>query len=219
MDALDRLAGPAHDLLSRVDATLSRTGAPADHPLWPLLGRLRGLPGEAVATVAALRPAPLSAAGSDLRTLSGQYAQRPARPGGTAGDWRGPAAAAFTTRWAGLCAHVEHGLAGRLTDSAGYAEAVADWIGRTRLAVARTLALVMTSAEAVAVAYEADPAQVARAAADIAARVLGTVADAYAQADALVAEWSDRLAELPFTPPPAVPAAPTGTGTVDVPLW
>jgi hypothetical protein len=221
MDALDRLAGPAQELLSRVDATLRRTGAPADHPLWPLLDRLRGLPTGALATVAALRPAPLSAAGSQLRALSRQYAEWGYRPAGSDEGWRGPAAEAFTARWVGLCAYVGHGLAGRLADSAEHAETVADWMGRTRLALARTLALVMASAEAVTVtvtvATGADPAQAARAAADIAARVLGTVADAYAQADALLAEWPDRLAELPLTPPP-VPPVPAGTGSLEAPL-
>jgi hypothetical protein len=214
MDALDRLAGPAQELLSRVDTTLARAGAPSDHPLWPLLRQLRVLPGDAVATVAALKPAPLSAAGLALRTLSRQYAQ----PRVTPPSWTGPAAEAFTARWASLSAHVEHGLAGRLAETACYAEEVADWVSRTRLAVARTLAVVLTSAEAVAVGSGAESAEVVRAAADIATRVLGTIAHAYAQADALVAVWSGPLGDLPFRPPPSVPATSSGTGSIDVPL-
>ena len=92
MDALDRLAAPARELLSRVDGMLTRIGAPEDHPLWPLVRRLRVLPGDAVAALAAVEPAPLSAAGPALRTLSGQYAQ----PRATPPDWAGPAAEAFT---------------------------------------------------------------------------------------------------------------------------
>jgi hypothetical protein len=215
MDAFDRLAGPAHELLSRVDTILTRAGAPDDHPLWPLLRRLRALPGDALATIAALEPAPLSAAGSALRTISGQYAQ----PSGPLPGWRGPAAETFTARWASLSAHVEHGLAGRLADTAAYAEAVVDWVSQTRLAVACSLAVVLSSAEAVAVAVGsgAEPTEVGRAAADIAARVLGTIADAYAEADKMMADWSRRLGELPFTPPAAVPAASSGTGSLDVP--
>jgi hypothetical protein len=213
MDALDQLVGPAQDLLSEVDATLTRAGAPDDHPVWPLLRRLRALPGEAVDAVAALSPAPLAAAGPALRTLAGQYAQ----PRATPPDWRGPAAEAFTARWATLSAHVEHGLAERLADTAFFSDAVADWVSRTRLALARTLAVVLTSAEAVTMGYGPEPAQVVRAAADIAARVLAPIADAYAQADALLATWSGRLDELPFTPPSPVPPAPPGTRSVDVP--
>jgi hypothetical protein len=214
MDALDRLAGPALELLSRVDATLARAGAPRDHPLWPLLRRLRVLPADAVAAVVAVKPAPLSAAGPALRTLSRQYAQ----PRATPPDWKGPAARAFTARWASLSAHVEHGLAGRLAETASYADEVADWVSRTRLAVAGTLAVVLSSTEAVAIGSGAESAEVARAAADIASRVLGTIAHAYAQADALVAVWSGPLGELPFTPPPPMPAASSGTGAIDVPL-
>jgi hypothetical protein len=211
MDALDRLAEPAQELLSRVDDTLIRGGAPDDHPLWPLLRRLRVLPGDAVAAVSALRPAPLAATGPALRTLSGEYAQPQAPP-----DWHGPAAEAFSARWTTLSAYVEQGLAERLAATAAYAEAVADWLGRTRLAVARTLATVMTSAQAVTLGTGAEPGQVVRAAADIAARVLGTLADAYAQADQLLEAWSGQLGELPLTPSPAVPVA--RPRSLDVPL-
>ena len=212
MDALDRLAGPALELLSRVDATLTRSGAPDGHPLWPLLRRLRVLPGDAVAAVAALRPAPLAAAGPALRALSGQYAQ----PHATPPDWQGPAAAAFTARWTTLSGYVGDGLAERLADTASYAQAVADWVGRTRLAVARTVATAMASEQALTLGTDAEPGEAVRAAADIAARVLGTVADAYAQADMLLEAWSGRLGELPFTPPPAAPAG--HPGSVDVTL-
>jgi hypothetical protein len=209
MDALDRLAGPAEELLSRVDGTLTGAGAPGDHPLWPLLRRLGVLPGDAVAAVAALRPAPLAAAGPALRTLSSQYAQPHAAPPA----WHGPAADAFTARWTTLSAYVEHGLAERLADTADYTEAVADWVIRTRIAVARTLATAMTSAEAVTLRTGAEPGQVVRAAADIACRVLGAVADAYAQADLLLAAWSGRLGELAFTPASGAAVS----GPLDVP--
>jgi hypothetical protein len=216
MDALDRLAGPAHDLLSRVDGMLAWAGAPDDHPLWPLLRRLRVLPGDAVAAVAALHAAPLAAAGSALRTLSNQYAQPAATPSVSRGmaAWQGPAADAFSARWTTLSAYVEQGLAGRMADTAGYAEAVADWVSRTRLAVARTLAAIMTSAEAVTLRTGAEPGQVVRAAADIAARVLGAVADGYAQADLLLETWAGRLGELDFTPASAAAVS----GALDVPL-
>ena len=191
-DFLDRLAEPAEDLLSKVDAVLVRVGAPADHPLVPLLRHLGALPGEAVAAVTTLGVQPLSATGPALRNISHSYA----RVRVTAPDWHGRAADAFTNHLTALSAHVEHNLSGRLAGTACFADAVADWAGRTRRAVAGTLATVLASAEAVTVVCGAEPDQLARAAADIAARVLGTVADAYAEGEALLVAWSGKLDEL-----------------------
>jgi hypothetical protein len=85
------------------------------------------------------------------------------------------------------------GLTERLEATAGYLEAVADWLARSRLAVARTLAVALVSAEAVAVRTpDAD------AAADLAAYVLTVVAEVYDDGRALLDEWPARLAELPF---------------------
>jgi hypothetical protein len=75
MDALDLLAGPAGELLTRVDGALARSGAPDAHPIWPLLRRVGALPGAAVGAVAELRPAPLAAAAPSLRTLAQGYAE------------------------------------------------------------------------------------------------------------------------------------------------
>ncbi len=136
MDALDRLAGPARDLLAKVDDSLARTGAPADHPLWPLLRHLRVLPGDAVGAVAGLDPASVDAMGPPLRTLSDRYSQSSTPPL----DWHGPAAQAFNDHWRTLSAFVEQGLSGRLADTASFAEAVAAWMRRTRMSVARMLA-------------------------------------------------------------------------------
>jgi len=47
MDLLDRVTGPAADLLARVDDGLLAEGAPAGHPIWPLLRRAGALPGDA----------------------------------------------------------------------------------------------------------------------------------------------------------------------------
>lgn len=202
MDALDQLIGPADDLLSRVDSLLTRSGAPADHPLWPLLRRLGVLPGDAVSAVAAVRPAALAAVGPVLGGLTEEYAELSFPD---TGGWQGSAAEAYATRSASLAAQVTGG-ATALAETARWADAVADWAGRMRLAVARTLALVLTSAEAVAVVTEA--ADAVPAAADIAARVLQTVADAYAEAEDLVTNWSylrdEAPAESPATTAPNV---------------
>jgi len=192
MDALDELAAPAADLLGRVDALLARYGAPADHPMWTLTRRVRALPGEAVGAITELRPGPLAAAGTRLRELLRGYDDTtvPAAP-----TWRGAGAERFGYRWAALCAHSE-GLVGRLDATAGYLDSVADWLTTARLAVARTVAIALVSAEAAAV--RTVPADAALSAADLAAHVLTAVARVYDDGRTLLADWPARLAELPF---------------------
>ncbi|HEY3011068.1 MAG TPA: hypothetical protein VGJ63_23850 [Micromonosporaceae bacterium] len=169
MDALDRLTGPANDLLVLVDRALARSGAPDAHPVWPLLRRVGALPGAAVSAIADLRPAPLAAAVPSLRTLAQGYADASAavtvggsvaaaRSGvsGLAVDsdgWQGGAAEVFAARWSALSAHLVGGvdsMYARLEATAAYADSIASWMSRTRGAVAETLARVLTSAEAVA---------------------------------------------------------------------
>jgi hypothetical protein len=224
MDALERLAGPASDLLALVDRALARSGAPDAHPVWPLLRRVGALPGVAVGAIAELRPAPLAAGGPSLRMLAEGYAEASAAatihaPTGTtgralmvdSGGWQGMAAEAFAARWSALSAHLAGGvdsLSARLETTAAYAESIASWMARTRGAVAETLARVLTSAEAVAVVtgpagagwfgaeWPAPPA--ARAHADIAAAVLYPIARACEQASELAERWSPRLTELAY---------------------
>ncbi|MDG4833830.1 hypothetical protein O7627_31640 [Solwaraspora sp. WMMD1047] len=220
MDPLDRLAAPAADLLGRVDDLLTDGGAPADHRIWPLLRHLRTLPGPAVGAICALRPAPLAAAGTAARTLLREYDHT-----GTAlrGElpWRGAGADAFTAHRAALAAHLDgagESLVGRLTATAGFADAVADWISRTRLGLARTLAAALGSVEAVTLVTGdagratgtgsgSGPAPGGAAAAELGARVLGTIATAYEEAEALAHRWPAAAGELAYRP-----AAPTGGG-------
>jgi hypothetical protein len=206
-DALDRLAGPAADLLDRVDTTLTRCGAPADHAIWPLLRRVGALPGEVVGAIAALRPGPLAAAGMPLRALIRRYGD--AAVAGPVG-WRGAAADRFADQWTALRTHLDgdaESLTGRLAATAGYLDAVADWLAEGREALARTLASALISAEAVAVRTAAVGAPLA--AADLAAYVLAAVAGLCDDGGTLPGSWAPRLAELPFRPPPGdVPAGP-----------
>lgn len=223
MDALDRLAPPGADLLSRVDQLLTVRGAPAGHALWPLLRRLRTLPGDAAAAIAALRAEPFAAAGIDLRGEIPEYdAVRAALTVET--GWAGAAGEAFDAQRRALVDHLgdngpggEPGsLRGRLVATAGYADAVADWVAGTRAALARTLAEVLGSAEAVTVlgqplppagaAHLAHPA--GRAAAEIGARVLATVAAGYDDAEELLARWRPALAEAPYRAPSGAGPAP-----------
>lgn len=249
MDALDRLATPARALFARVDSALARAGAPEGHPIWSLLRVVGALPGDAVGAVLALRPGELFRAGAPLRDLAREYDRagsaesqthsKLSSAGGPAtgdGDgWSGSGAAAFAGHWASLAGHLagpEESLAARLRDTAGYAEAVADWMVNTRAVLAATVAQAFGSTEAVTLvtvgrpgsamgggwpgADPPVPPEVARAAATLGALVLATVDEAYAAGARLPAAWSGRLTELRYRPP--TPDGPPPPNALRVPL-
>lgn len=203
MDALDQLAGSATALLDRVDTALARSGAPGGHPIWPLLRRLGALPGAATSTIAGLRPAPLAAAGPSLRGLMQVYEER-GETIADSGSWEGAGAEVFGAHRAALSAHLAE-MSGKLAAIEGYSAAVAEWIEESRAGLARELAAVLGSREAVTVTVEPLGVPAAVAAADIGARVLGAVDVAYERAEALLHRWEPELAELPYRPPETGP--------------
>jgi hypothetical protein len=205
MEPLDELSPPAADLLARVDDLLGRVGAPEQHPVWPLLRRVRVLPGEAVAGVAALRPAPLAATGAAVRTLAGGYADASATLARATGGWEGPAAEAYAAHRGDLRARVD--VAGqRLVAVAERVDAAASWVYAARQRLSVALAEVLGSAEAVAVVRGDADAPVA--AADIAARVLGAVDELAADADRLGFDERGALPVRRRRPPPVPPSVP-----------
>jgi hypothetical protein len=168
-DALDHLAGPAGQLLTRVDDLLTRFGAPDDDAIWPLLRRVRALPGAAVAELAStLRAEPIAAAGAEVHARTTSYAD--ARVAVTAPvAWEGPAGDAFAAHAGRLAADLA--AAGDvLVATARLADEIANWVGRSRARLAAVLADVLTSGEAVAVVLGGNDAP--RAAVTIATRVL-----------------------------------------------
>ncbi|MCW3814595.1 hypothetical protein ONA91_09010 [Micromonospora sp. DR5-3] len=201
MDALDRLAEPGLDLLARVD-TLLAGGAPEGHRLWPLLRRMQVLPGAAVREFLDLHPAPLADAGHAVRRLVRGYDDTCALLADPVA-WSGPAAAAYDEARGALLRHLDEGpesLVGRLESTAGYADALADWVEGSRLALARALADVLRSAEAVTVHAAGRPGGGGEgagglAAAEIAVRVLGVLGVAYDGAETLLRQWAPSLAE------------------------
>lgn len=225
MEPLDHLAGPAADLLGRVDDLLTDAGAPAAHPIWPLLRRVRALPGEAVATVVALRPEPLTGTATVLRRQRARY-DATATDLATEVAWQGAAAEAFLARRTAVVAHLVDGpesMVGRLEASAAYLDALAEWITEGRAQLARTLADVLVSAEAVAlvvgtshVGPAVEPAVLSRpgAAAEIGARVLTVVAELCDRGDALRRQWAGRLDELYFRPPADLSGRPGGISRI-----
>ncbi|MFV2088446.1 hypothetical protein [Micromonospora sp. LOL_021] len=215
MDVLDRVAGPARELLARVDTLLVGNGAPPGHPIWPLLRQVRALPGDAVAAFVVVRPEPLAAAGAAIRPQLDGYAEAVDVLSGRL-DWSGPAAQAYDAARRTLATRLTGGgggtdpdsLAGRLAATAGYAEAVADWAALSRAGLAAVLAEALGSAEAVAVrtAVDAEPGWSAfpqfgpsgpgavGAAATIAAAVLTTILEITERGEELLDRWRPRLA-------------------------
>jgi hypothetical protein len=224
MEPLDHLAGPAADLLGRVDDLLTEAGAPAAHPIWPLLRRVRVLPGEAVAAVVALRPERLTSTASVLRRQRARY-DAAAMDLATEVAWHGAAAEAFLARRTALAAHLADGpesMVGRLEASAAYLDALAEWVTAGRAQLARTLADVLVSVEAVALVVGAshngpgESAVLSRpaAAAEIGARVLTVVAELCDRGDALRRQWAGRLDELYFRPPADLAGRPGGISRI-----
>jgi hypothetical protein len=199
MDLLDRVYPIAEPLLRQVDASLLGSGAPAGHPIWPLLRRLGALPGELVAHLATVTPAGLTGASDAVRGHASGYRHRVDEVAMPAA-WRGPAAEAYGAAWVGLSAHLAGGpdtLAGRLDDTASFLDDVAAWVGRSRRALAGTLAECLGSAEALALRVGSG----VEAAATIGAHVLGTAAELLDDGQALHDRWSSRLTELTYRPP------------------
>jgi hypothetical protein len=214
MDTLVRVAEPGRDLLARVDAALAATGAPAEHPIWPLLRRVGALPGDVLEAYCALEPDRLTAAGEQVRVRAETYAEERADLAAAvaATDWTGVSASAFEQRWAALGDHLGGtaapdvpSLAGRLAATASYVDDVAEWMRAARRDLAHEVATALGSQEAVRLlAAGGTTSAQAGAAATIGAAVLA-VADRQAGAAEEVAErWAGRLAEVPFRPPERV---------------
>jgi hypothetical protein len=220
MDTLAWVAEPGRDLLARVDAVLAALGAPADHPIWPLLRRVGALPGDVLDAYCALAPDRLVAAGEGVRVRAETYAEERADLAAAvaATDWTGTAASAFEQRWATLGEHLggaaapdAPSLAGRLAATASYVDDVAAWMRGAREDLAHEVATALGSQEAVRLRVDSPGGNgPAASAAAIGVAVLA-VADRQSGAAEEVAErWAGRLAELPFRP-----LAQSGGGPAD----
>jgi hypothetical protein len=215
MDALARLAPVARPLLRQVDNALATLGAPAEHPVWGLLRRVGATPADAVSFFADLEPGRLRGAAERLRTRADGYAEAPV-PAQLSG-WAGSTAEAYATQAAGLAGHLHTGLAGQLRTSASYVDAVADWYAASRDELARCLADVLGSSQAVTVRSQplgrglADVvrggaggdglARAVAAAADIGVAVLGVAEDAVARGSDVHRRWASELPELTYRAP------------------
>jgi hypothetical protein len=207
MDALTRIEPAARPLLREVDAALATLGAPAEHRIWALLREVGATPADAVAYFTDLDAEPFHHIAASLRERGEGYA-RTSIP--TQVSWQGGAADAYAQRAGSLDRHLREGMAERLAATASYAEDIARWQQRCRDHLARTLAEVLTSAEAVVVRLEASNwttgsartlAGVVRAAADIGAWVLQATLAALADGRDQHRRWTERLGEVHYRAP------------------
>jgi hypothetical protein len=211
MDALARLEPVARPLLAAVDRLLGTLGAPADHAVWGQLRAVGGTPADAVGFFARLRPAQLAASGSGLRGLERAYA---AIDIPVTVPWRGPAGEEYAAYAAALAEHLngDDSLAGRAAGSASYVDEVAGWQQRSRDRMARALADVLVSAQAVAVTAHRGAADASLdaviAAADIGAYLLSLAAAAIREGHDLHQSSPAGLSELAFR----APAGPRAAG-------
>ena len=185
MDRLEELLATADPLLARIDALLTTVGAPAEHVVWRELRRVRLLPADATRAIAALRPADLTGAVEDLRADARACADAAALLPDP-GEWTGEAADTYDDlrrRTVDQLAGGDESLDERLEATADLAQALSDWMTRSRVSVAGALADALDSSEAftlmLAVPATPPPMEEIVAAADLATRILRPVADAY----------------------------------------
>ena len=200
MDRLDQVIQTAGPLLRRVDDTLSTVGAPPGHHLWAELRRVRLLPGDAVHAVAALRPAELAEAAPELRADARAYAGiAESLPAPT--DWTGDAADAYDAARRRAADHLSgspDSLDERLEATADLADALIEWMAQARSELAAILAEILSSTEALDLSTDSIvDYSAALSAADIAVRLLRTVADSYDLATDLL-NGSAELANVQY---------------------
>ncbi|GAA2618640.1 hypothetical protein [Paractinoplanes durhamensis] len=203
MDRLDEVLTVCTPLLDRVDDMLETSGAPVGHEVWRELRRVRLLPGGAARAVAGLQPAAFDDAVPELRAEARACATTAAELP-SAGDWTGDAAEAYgvarqrvTDRLSGD----DDSLDERLEATADLAQALTDWMAKTRADLAEALTAVLASGEALTLTAGAGspPSQAETdAAAAVATRVLRTIADNYADADDLLHGSTDLAGPVPM---------------------
>ncbi|HCT76572.1 MAG TPA: hypothetical protein DGT23_08285 [Micromonosporaceae bacterium] len=212
MDALVRLHLAAHGLLTTVDDTLARCGAPAEHAIWRLLRKGGLLPGDAIAGAVSWAPQAFTHRADLLRQQHSQQADLSVSLAASAG-WEGEAAAAFHARLAvarrDLTVAAESSLA-----MAGCFDELAAWLVGARLRLAHKLAATLSSAEAVTLKLgivAGLPSQTvqASAAAEIGVVLLSEV-DLFWEGGLEISErWEARLEAAVALEAPAVQASAT----------
>jgi hypothetical protein len=191
--------------------------------VWTLLRTLGTTPADAVTYFADVQPGAVAQAAAALRAQAEAYEglELPREL-----DWTGAAADAYRVQASALAAHLGpaipgDGMVGRASATAAFLQDTADWMAEARDRVARALAQVLGSTQAVTVrtgpalgsglegltrAAEGVPARSVLAAADIGAFILDAAAEAWADGRAVLERWSGELTEVVFR----APAPPSG---------
>lgn len=208
MDALERLFRVATGLLGQVDRTLLQQGAPAGHPVWALLREVGALPGEAIEALVDWRADSWLELRAGLAVEHDRYEEtleqlrRPV-------TWEGYAGDAARARHGALTRAIEE-AADRLSRTDRHLAEQEEWLSNSRDTVARALATVMGSTDAVTLvtgmdgstamvtggAVGLDATVAARSAAEIGVALLTALADCWREAQALERRWSGEFAEL-----------------------
>jgi len=215
MDALARIEPVARPLIARVDTALSSLGAPPGHAVWPLLREIGATPGDVVGFVAALSPEQVRPVAARLRRIADGYGEAVPVAGVA---WQGAAGAEYAGEVAALSAHLADVLPEGVHATADCLELMADWQERSRRAMARALADVLVSSEAVTLRQEearVDRPPASRAgvlaAADISVHVLESARAIVREGADVRAAWSTAVAVRSYR---SVPLAGSRGGAV-----
>jgi hypothetical protein len=173
---------------------------------------VRATPSDAVTFFVDLDPVGLRHAGATLRDQIAGY-EAAAVP--ATAPWDGSAAESYGAAAAALNGHLfndgSDSMVGRLRATASYVDSVAEWCQVSRDQIARALATVLSSGQAVTLRLSAGRghgvatadggvAGAVIAAADIGAMLLGVAEDAIAAGRDLLRSTSSELAELTYRP-------------------
>jgi uncharacterized protein YukE len=203
-DRLDSLLSAAMPLLTRIGEVLTVGGAPAEHSVWAELRRVRLMPADAARAVAALSPEALAVAVPDLRA-DARACAKAATTLPPPDSWTGDAADAYEDLRRRATTHLSGGnesLDERLEATADLAEALADWMTRTRSSLATALTEAMSTDETLTLMTMRPAAQPTTAevfaAADLATYLLRTIADNYDEATDLLYGSAQLTMPLPM---------------------
>jgi hypothetical protein len=210
-DSLQLMAAEATDLLHRVDLVIDQLGTPAQHPVNPLLRKLRVRPGDVLRMLLATPPARLMESVTQLRGLAEAYHDDLVAPLDRAArqlGWSGSGHDAFRTDWDAQLRHLAYGdsaetMAAKLRTTADFVESVAGWFSQTRRALAGALLEAFTSIEAVTLKgsdqLEGDPAALHEAIVagrlENADRLVTAAANVAAVSLNAVEQWYDKAQE------------------------
>jgi hypothetical protein len=201
VDMLGRIHAAAADLLDRVESVLATQGAPRDHPVWRASRRVGASPEAAVEHFVALDATRLYDAADRIRSDAEVLAVSASASLRQHDEiaWSGHAADSYSAARDGAASYLAD-VDDRLRDTAQHVDDVAAWVSRSRDEIARSLALCLSSRQAVTL-HTGNDIEASGAAADVAAHVLTVVGDCVDAAWHLHDGWQGQLANATWKGP------------------